>query len=58
VDRPSFGINADLGNILWNYDEPEETAEEAVDVVGPISVYWHCKNVVRVSYPESQRTAA
>jgi hypothetical protein len=43
VDRTNFGINADLGNILWNYDEPEETAEEAVDVIGPISVYWHYK---------------
>ncbi len=58
VDRTNFGINADLGNILWNYDEPEETAEEAVDVIGPISVYWHCKNVVRVNHPENQRTVA
>jgi sugar phosphate isomerase/epimerase len=58
VARTNFGINADLGNILWNYDEPEETIEAAVDVIGPISVYWHCKNVVRVNHPENQRTVA
>ncbi len=58
VGRPNFGINADLGNILWNYDEPEETPEQAVDAVAPLSVYWHCKNVVRVHHPENERAVA
>ena len=58
VDRPNFGINADLGNILWNYDVPEETPEQAVDVIAPLSVYWHCKNVVRVHHPENERAVA
>ena len=27
-------------------------------MIGSISVYWHCKNVVRVHHPENQRTVA
>ena len=28
VNRENFGINPDLGNVLWNYDQPEESFEE------------------------------
>ena len=31
IDKENFGINPDLGNILWNYDVPEETFENAID---------------------------
>ena len=55
VDRPNFGINPDLGNILWCYDEPEETMEDAIVALAPVSKYWHCKNMYRVHHPENHR---
>lgn len=56
VDRKNFGINPDLGNILWTYDVPEETCEAAIKALAPHSVYWHCKNLIRVNHPENERT--
>lgn len=56
VGRENFGINPDLGNILWNYDVPEELCEDAIKEMAPISNYWHCKNLTRVNFPENQRT--
>lgn len=58
VDRPNFGINPDLGNILWNYDVPEESAEDAVRALARKSVYWHCKNLFTVRHPEAERAVA
>ena len=58
VDRPNFGINADLGNLVWNYDIPEETTEDAVRALASVSVYWHCKNLDVVAHPENERTVA
>ena len=55
VDRPNFGINPDLGNIYWCYDEPEETMEDAIVALAPVSKYWHCKNMYRVYHPENHR---
>ncbi len=55
VDKPNFGINPDLGNIYWCYDEPEETMEDAIIALAPVSVYWHCKNLYRVHHPENHR---
>lgn len=48
--------NPDLGNIFWNYDEPEETMEEAILALAPRSKYWHCKNLHRVHIPEIERS--
>jgi sugar phosphate isomerase/epimerase len=56
VDRDNFGINPDLGNIIWNYDIPEERTEDAIKELAPISNYWHCKNMTRVNHPENQRS--
>ena len=56
VDRNNFGINPDLGNILWNYDIPEELCEDAINELAPISNYWHSKNLIRVHHPENQRS--
>ncbi|MBI4306016.1 MAG: sugar phosphate isomerase/epimerase, partial [Chloroflexi bacterium] len=56
VERKNFGINPDLGNIFWTYDVPEETCEAAIKALAPISVYWHCKNLIRVNHPENERT--
>jgi len=56
VNRDNFGINPDLGNILWNYDIPEELCEDAIIELAPISNYWHCKNLIRVNHPENQRS--
>ncbi len=58
VDRDNFGINPDLGNVYWTYDTPEESTDEHIKSVAPISVYWHCKNVVRVNHPENERSIA
>ena len=55
VDRPNFGINPDLGNIYWCYDEPEESMEDAIVALAPVSKYWHCKNMYRVHHPENHR---
>ena len=53
---PYVHANPDLGNILWNYDEPEETMEEAITALAPRSKYWHCKNLHRVHVPEIERS--
>ena len=56
VNRENFGINPDLGNVLWNYDQPEESFEECIDNVASISKYWHCKNLHTVYHPENERS--
>ena len=56
IDRENFGINPDIGNIVWTYDVPEEDYDAAIDALAPISKYWHCKNLHRVYHPENQRT--
>ena len=56
VNRENFGINPDLGNIYLNYDEPEETFEEAIVALAPKSLYWHCKNLKRVHIPELEKS--
>ena len=56
VDRPNFGINPDIGNILWTYDVPEESSDEAIDRIAPVAKYWHCKNLHRVYHPENSRS--
>jgi sugar phosphate isomerase/epimerase len=58
VDRPNFGINPDIGNVAWAYHEAEESPEDNVKALADISVYWHCKNVVRVNHPENERSIA
>ena len=52
ADSPYVFANPDLGNILWNYDVPEETMEEAILALAPVSKYWHCKNLHRINVPE------
>tara|TARA_B100000745_G_scaffold78422_1_gene47740 strand:- start:174 stop:1115 length:942 start_codon:yes stop_codon:yes gene_type:complete len=56
TDSPSVFANPDLGNILWHYDEPEETMEEAINALAPHSKYWHCKSLQRINVPEHDRT--
>ena len=56
VDRPNFGINPDVGNILWMYDVPEESFDDAIDNIAPVAKYWHCKNLHRVYHPENSRS--
>jgi sugar phosphate isomerase/epimerase len=56
VDRANFGINPDLGNVLWAYDEPEEPTETTIAELAPISLYWHCKNQHRINHPENERS--
>ena len=56
IDRSNFGINPDIGNILWTYDVPEEEYDEAIDKLAPVSKYWHCKNLHRVYHPENSRS--
>lgn len=56
IDQPNVGINPDLGNILWTYDVPEETSEQAITTLAPYAKYWHCKNLRRVYIPENKHT--
>lgn len=53
---PHVFANPDLGNIYWTYDEPEETAEEAIVALAPHAGYWHCKNLHRVHIPENRHS--
>jgi sugar phosphate isomerase/epimerase len=56
VDRPNFGINPDIGNILWTYDVPEESFDDAIDKIAPVAKYWHSKNLHRIYHPENNRS--
>jgi sugar phosphate isomerase/epimerase len=56
IDQPNVWINPDLGNILWTYEEPEETAEHAILALAGKAKYWHCKNLQRVHIPENRHT--
>ena len=56
TDSPYVHANPDLGNILWNYDEPEESMEQAIAALASRSRYWHCKNLYRVHVPEIDRS--
>lgn len=56
VDRKNFGINPDVGNVVWTYDVPEEDFDHFMAEVAPISIYWHSKNLHRVNHPENNRT--
>mgnify|MGYP001456612013 FL=1 len=56
VERENFGINPDIGNILWTYDVPEEDFDKAIDALAPVSKYWHCKNLHTVYHAENNRS--
>jgi sugar phosphate isomerase/epimerase len=56
VDQPNVGINPDLGNVLWTYDEPEESCEAAIVALAAHTKYWHCKNLYRVNVPDLRRS--
>jgi sugar phosphate isomerase/epimerase len=56
VGMPSVGANPDLGNIYWQYEHPEETAEAAILALAPRAVYWHCKNLRKLHVPELRRS--
>ncbi len=56
VDRPNVLANPDLGNIMWTYEESEESSEQAILALAPRSGYWHCKNLYRVHVPEAGRS--
>ena len=56
VDSPAVLANPDLGNIIWAYDVPEETTEDAIVALAPRAGYWHCKNLIRVPILKGERT--
>ena len=56
VDSDHVYANPDLGNILWHYDEPEESCEDAILALASRSRYWHCKSLQRVHVPELDRS--
>ncbi len=55
VDRPNVGVNPDLGNLYWAYDEPEESLEACIVALAPHARYWHCKSLHRTHVPEHNR---
>jgi sugar phosphate isomerase/epimerase len=55
IDRPNVGINPDLGNLYWTYDEPEESIEACIVALAPHAKYWHCKSLHRSHIPEHNR---
>ena len=56
ADSPYVHANPDLGNILWTYETPEETSEQAILALAPRSKYWHCKNLRRIHVPEVEHS--
>ena len=52
ADSPFVHANPDLGNVLWNYDVPEESMEQCISALASHSKYWHCKALNRVHVPE------
>ena len=52
IDRPNVGVNPDLGNLLWNYEVPEETTEACIAALAPRAKYWHCKQLMRLHVPD------
>lgn len=52
ADSPFVHANPDLGNVLWNYDVPEESTEQCVSALASRSKYWHCKSLNRVHIHE------
>ncbi len=56
VDSPAVRANPDLGNVIWAYDVPEETTEDAIVALAPRAGYWHCKNLIRVPILKGERT--
>jgi sugar phosphate isomerase/epimerase len=55
IDRPNVGVNPDLGNLLWNYETPEETGAACIVALASRAKYWHCKQLRRLPIPELQR---
>ena len=55
VDRPNVGVNPDLGNLYWTYDEPEESLEACIVALAPKAKYWHCKSLQRTYIPQLER---
>ena len=56
IAEQNYGINPDIGIILWTYDVPEEDFDFAIDAVAPLAKYWHCKNLHTVHHPENNRS--
>jgi sugar phosphate isomerase/epimerase len=55
IDRPNVGVNPDLGNLLWNYEVPEESTEACIVALAPRAKYWHCKQLIRVHIPDLEK---
>ncbi|HZQ98052.1 MAG TPA: sugar phosphate isomerase/epimerase family protein [Chloroflexota bacterium] len=55
IGLPNVGVNPDLGNIFWQFEEPEETMEAAIVALAPKAKYWHCKNLKKVHFPQLQK---
>jgi len=55
IGMANVGVNPDLGNIYWQYEEPEETSEAAIVALAPKAIYWHCKDLKKVHIPELHR---
>lgn len=55
VDLPNVGVNPDLGNLYWTYEDPEEVLEAAIVALAPKAKYWHCKQLYRIHIPEQER---
>ena len=56
IDQPNVGINPDLGNLYWTYEEPEETCEAAITALAPRAKYWHCKQLQRIHIPDLEQS--
>jgi sugar phosphate isomerase/epimerase len=56
IDRKHVGVNPDLGNLLWNYETPEQTIESCIKALAPRAKYWHCKQLMRLNIPDLQKS--
>jgi sugar phosphate isomerase/epimerase len=55
IGLPNVGVNPDLGNIFWQFEDAEETSEAAITALAPKAKYWHCKNLKKVHFPQIEK---
>ena len=55
IGMDNIGVNPDLGNVIWAYEELAESWDQALMALAPWTIWWHCKNMYRIHIPETHR---
>ena len=57
VARPNIGANPDLTNGYRAYDVPDDTWQQTIERLAPLTNLWHINNLQRVHFPDVERAA-